>query len=713
MTSPSTNTAPTAPPPRPLYDSKRVNITPLGTPGTDSNYLDWAFAVETYFEATGLDYLLQRVEPKDRPTSWIADNKLFCSTIVQVSSEANYKYIRKLKGDARGMWLALKAAHEDQSSGGCIHLLYKLLLTRMDEGDDVKSHINKMQETFERFDALISDSNPLVPDNLFAAALIISLTPNLLNVVRPFMSRPSTTSEDVIHTLTQDNAFAKTRRGTDTPDASASKAKPSNNRGTGSKPSYDSNLRCTFCNVSGHDLPACNNARRVLEEHKSERTSSNKDKLDKSEKYCLKPKKAGKVATSSLNDDNDSSDEAELFTARSASLIQASGASPLPVTKDRDANIDSGCSQSMTPHPDQVVHGRPDQTRVRLADNSVIRASHRGDLTQSIQPGVSHSVLLVPSLHEPLLSVAGLADDGLVTVFDDKNVSLYHRDAFNVNLSPVSVGDRRGNLYYLPEKVNTSSASSFRTSVNQSLLDWHCTFSHIGLKPLKRHLKSLNIHPSIVNETDVQQCSICVQGKMHCRPFTSRSRHCATERGQIIHSDVCSFEAGLREGFTMWATFIDDYSKDITVYPMKSKSQTFQFFKQFKAAFENTHKCKLRTLVSDNSGEYMSDDFQTYLRDAGLHHEPGPPHSPQLNGVAERANRSLCDRLRCLLISAKVPKSFWADALHHLIFSINSVPCYGPAGFIAPNAVNDVPLVDPAYLHPFGCLSWYKVPDAN
>lgn len=32
---------------------------------------------------------------------------------------------------------------------------------------------------------------------------------------------------------------------------------------------------------------------------------------------------------------------------------------------------------------------------------------------------------------------------------------------------------------------------------------------------------------------------------------------------------------------------------------------------------------------------------------------------------------------------------------------------------MAPNVINGVPLLNPKYLHPFGCLVWYKVPEAN
>lgn len=168
------------------------------------------------------------------------------------------------------MWLALKAAHEDQTSGGRIHWLYKLFLTQMEVSDDVETHLSKMRAIFDWFKALITDSTPLVPDDLFAAALIISLTPDLLKVVRPLMIQPSMTSDNVIHTLTQDNTFATTCRETDAPEASVSKTSKKNYNCTSKTSSYDSSLHCTFCNRDGHDLSVCNNARRILSAHKKD-----------------------------------------------------------------------------------------------------------------------------------------------------------------------------------------------------------------------------------------------------------------------------------------------------------------------------------------------------------------------------------------------------------------------------------------------------------
>lgn len=119
---------------------------------------------------------------------------------------------------------------------------------------------------------------------------------------------------------------------------------------------------------------------------------------------------------------------------------------------------------------------------------------------------------------------------------------------------------------------------------------------------------------------------------------------------------------------------------------MKSKDSTFNCFKIFCSFFEKRHG-PILSLRSENGGEYMSHQFRDYLLSNGISHEPGPPHSPELNGVAERANRVLGERVRCLLIGSSLPKKFWADTVRHFTHALNSIPCHGPSGFTSPNDV--------------------------
>jgi transposase InsO family protein len=137
---------------------------------------------------------------------------------------------------------------------------------------------------------------------------------------------------------------------------------------------------------------------------------------------------------------------------------------------------------------------------------------------------------------------------------------------------------------------------------------------------------------------------------------------------------------------------------------MKLKSQVFACFKLFRAFFEKDRRHKIMSLRSDNGGEYISNEFSAYLGQAGISHKPGPPHLPELNGVAKRANRTIGNLVRCSLLSASLPKSFWADAIRHILHSLNSVPCHTPLGFKAPNSMPSSRCVIPSSFWLFGLV---------
>lgn len=258
-----------------------------------------------------------------------------------------------------------------------------------------------------------------------------------------------------------------------------------------------------------------------------------------------------------------------------------------------------------------------------------------------------------------------------------------------------------------------SSSSAQCLPSDNSLMSWHRRLAHPNLRILKMLLKAQNIKPLSMDKEDVVRCSVCVQGKMHRCRFTSRSKHCATEVGGIIHSDLASFPTQSREGFKYYVSFIDDYSKVSLLYLLKLKSQMFSAFQTFRVFFENHTKTTIKCFCSDNGGKFVSNDFSVYLNTNGIQFIPGPPHTPELNGVAERFNRTVGERIRCLLLSAGLPDSFWGDALRFLIYLWNSIPCSTAEGLKAPNEVANLPLLKLSDARPFGCCVWYKVPEAE
>ncbi|KAL0462558.1 UNVERIFIED_CONTAM: hypothetical protein Slati_0143400 [Sesamum latifolium] len=76
---------------------------------------------------------------------------------------------------------------------------------------------------------------------------------------------------------------------------------------------------------------------------------------------------------------------------------------------------------------------------------------------------------------------------------------------------------------------------------------------------------------------------------------------------------------------------------------MRYKFKAFGRFKEYRLEVENQTGCKIKALRSDRGGEYLSGEFIDYLKENEILSQWTPPGMPQLNGVAERRNRTLLD----------------------------------------------------------------------
>lgn len=66
---------------------------------------------------------------------------------------------------------------------------------------------------------------------------------------------------------------------------------------------------------------------------------------------------------------------------------------------------------------------------------------------------------------------------------------------------------------------------------------------------------------------------------------------------------------------------------------------------------------KLKCFRTDNDDEYI-EPFDEYCCSQGIRHKKTVKKTPQQNGVPERMNRAIVERIRCLLSHAKLPRSF-------------------------------------------------------
>jgi hypothetical protein len=101
--------------------------------------------------------------------------------------------------------------------------------------------------------------------------------------------------------------------------------------------------------------------------------------------------------------------------------------------------------------------------------------------------------------------------------------------------------------------------------------------------------------------------------------------------------------------------------------------------------------------------------FDEYCRQQGIRHQKTPPKTPQLNGLAERMNRTLVERVRCLLSQSQLSNSFWGEALSTSVHVLNLTPCV-PLQFDVPDKVWTGKDVSYDHLRVFGCKAFVHIP---
>ena len=108
----------------------------------------------------------------------------------------------------------------------------------------------------------------------------------------------------------------------------------------------------------------------------------------------------------------------------------------------------------------------------------------------------------------------------------------------------------------------------------------------------------------------------------------------------LIHTDVCGpLNVRTHNQHVYFITFTDDYSRYGYVYLMRHKSKSFEKFKESRQVEKQLGR-EIKTLRSDQGGEYLSNEFRDYLKNNGIVSQLAPPATPQLNGVLERRNRT-------------------------------------------------------------------------
>ena len=158
----------------------------------------------------------------------------------------------------------------------------------------------------------------------------------------------------------------------------------------------------------------------------------------------------------------------------------------------------------------------------------------------------------------------------------------------------------------------------------------------------------------------------------------------------------------------IFLSLIDYYSRRVWVYVLKHKDQVFGKFREWKSLIENQTGLKVKKLRADNGLEFCNHEFDSYCADHGIARHRTVRLTPQQNGLAEKMNRTLMDKVKSMLIQSQFPKGLWAEILLTTSYLVNLSPSV-PLDFKTPFKKWHGKPVNYDSLKVFGCPAYAHV----
>lgn len=642
-------------------EAKTLRIRPFD--GTGFN--NWCFRMRAYLQQLDVLHCVEK-EPEDEDFWHIPDtagedekkNKKVqqaarikqdnkCrSVLIQAIADSHLEYVKD-KVSPKQIWDGLHDVFERKSITNRFMLKRQLLSMRYDERE-------RLQEHFLKFDQLVREikgAGARMEEEDVICHLMLTM-PESYDAV-------TTAMEAVSENLTLDmvrrkylDVEAKRRGQRQEVEKEETAFSGKQNTGTTSR------VKCFGCGGLGHKKAQC-------------KKSEHSDAYRKSEKK--KPVK-----------------EKAHISAKTVSFVAAGGEiAAASTTKKSKWYLDSGASEHMT--NDSSLFDDMEKLKTPV----VVQTAKTGVVLLARQKGriVTHSVvnnekiqirmedvLYIPDLALNLLSLRRLESSGKKVTFYNGCVTV------EVDGEVVATGRQSGRLYCMNfecEQKKTFQASEASAMISgkvpRKLELWHQRYGHLGSDNLAKLLSKNMVDgmkvDAIPNPLVNKLCEACIVGKQTREPFQCRSEKRANRPLEIVHSDVCGpVTPKTWDGNNYFVTFTDDYTHVSVVYLMRSKSEVLQCLEDYEAMASAHFGLKIGRLICDNGGEYTGKAFRKFCRTNGIRVETTVPYTPEQNGVSERLNRTIVEKVRAMLASSGMPKNMWGEAVYTAVYLLNRSP---------------------------------------
>ena len=646
---------------------------------SDTNYSVWSYKLQVVLTGKGLWNVVElgldeasdvKEESKDAKAHALIVEHIEDKQVIHVKSCKTTKHV----------WDTLQKLHESTMESRRYNLVEDLRQLKMKEGGQAREHCRRFENLsaeIEKIDGAINRS--------YKQDLLYSLPKSFESFVVAHLSRCSEMEVVELHAaihneqLRQDRSLKDERQNTTNTALAV--------------------LHCDYCGIDGHKMEDCRKRRRAnivcnyckIRGHKfrfCRKRISDEKKANYSDNGNKRSTPSGRALMTSVATSED------LWYLDSGSFRHMSGNRSL--FTDDLLDVD----------PSKVV-GVGGQ---ELQGNSI------GTIHARFQEkDYSITALYVPGLKANILSIAELARKGLQTRFEGQQCIVADSQNGEIEFYGELLDSGIYGVRSLTSVNTLCSAQGERDkeTKEESTQDsiqgkWHRLLGHAGSRAVYDFLRDQKIYVEDFQWND--KCNICLKAKMPRKSFPAIKERQSKNPLELIHSDLCGpMPVNSLQKRRYWALFIDDCTRYTWIYFLYRKSDVGKAFEAYVNFVQNQFDRRIKSVRTDDGKEYRTSVMKQVLRNQGIDHQVTARYTPQQNGVAERANRTVMEKTRSLLLDSQLPKVFWQSAALFAVHVKNITPYRRLLSSSPYEALHGrKPNVD--NIKPFGCLAYVQIP---
>lgn len=320
-----------------------------------------------------------------------------------------------------------------------------------------------------------------------------------------------------------------------------------------------------------------------------------------------------------------------------------------------------------------------------------------------------YNALFVPNLNFNIVSVSRIESTGKAVLFRNGGVEILDNDG-----TVILTGKRVNGLYILDIEFVGYANKVFASKMLSDAELWHVRYGHLGAQNLNKLVRDnmverLDVELSAMSDCPFA-CKSCIYGRQTREVFDNSITSRSNRPLELIHSDVCGqLPEETYDGCRYFVSFIDDYTHFTVVYLIRYKSEVLDKFREYEAMATAHFNLRIAKLRTDNGGEYFGGEFVRFCRERGIQMTPTAPYTPQQNGVSERMNRTLMEKVRTILHESGCPFMFWGEALYASTYTLNRSPTSALSVPKTPYEMWFGVKPDVSKLKVFGCIAYTHV----